>query len=186
MRAAQPFLPSSLLNLPVQTTSPPSWGRSESEGAAVSPVPKSAPALPSSPRQDRRSAGERLSAHPTHLVFSRQVRVGPARPSFKSLLPSPWLCYWCYILDGASEIIVFLPFLLFCLFSSVLVVAMENLADATSQFALDLFQKLNEAHPTGNVFFSPVSISSALAMIYLGARGNTAAQISEVSRYFSV
>uniref|UniRef100_A0A670Z837 Serpin domain-containing protein n=1 Tax=Pseudonaja textilis TaxID=8673 RepID=A0A670Z837_PSETE len=57
---------------------------------------------------------------------------------------------------------------------------MDKLANAKSQFALDLFQQLTEAHPTDNVFFSPISISSALAMIALGARGNTASELSKV------
>ncbi|XP_032078412.1 leukocyte elastase inhibitor-like [Thamnophis elegans] len=54
---------------------------------------------------------------------------------------------------------------------------MEKLVNANSQFALDLFQKLKEAHPTGNIFFSPFSLSSALAMIVLGAQGNTASEL---------
>ncbi|XP_070797102.1 leukocyte elastase inhibitor-like [Pituophis catenifer annectens] len=57
---------------------------------------------------------------------------------------------------------------------------MDKLANANSQFALDLFQKLTEAHPTGNVFFSPLSLSSALAMVALGARGNTASELLKV------
>uniref|UniRef100_A0A1W7RE73 Leukocyte elastase inhibitor n=1 Tax=Agkistrodon contortrix contortrix TaxID=8713 RepID=A0A1W7RE73_AGKCO len=63
---------------------------------------------------------------------------------------------------------------------------MNNLANANSQFALDLFQKLNEAHPTGNIFFSPVSISSSLAMILLGARDNTAAELSKTLHFDGV
>ncbi|XP_069469634.1 leukocyte elastase inhibitor [Ambystoma mexicanum] len=56
---------------------------------------------------------------------------------------------------------------------------MDNLCCANTRFALDLFQKLNDANPTGNIFFSPLSISAALAMVYLGARGNTAEQVSK-------
>ncbi len=53
------------------------------------------------------------------------------------------------------------------------------LSKANIAFSLDLFKKLSEGN-TGNIFFSPFSISSALAMVMLGARGNTATQISEV------
>ncbi|XP_077077731.1 leukocyte elastase inhibitor-like isoform X6 [Siphateles boraxobius] len=54
---------------------------------------------------------------------------------------------------------------------------MESLTAANTQFSLDLFKKISEGNASGNVFFSPVSISSALAMVSLGARGNTAAQM---------
>ncbi|NXJ42030.1 ILEU inhibitor, partial [Ciconia maguari] len=57
---------------------------------------------------------------------------------------------------------------------------MENLRNANSRFALDLLRRFNETNPTGNVFFSPVSVSAALAMVLLGARGNTEAQVLKV------
>ena len=56
------------------------------------------------------------------------------------------------------------------------------LSKANTTFALALLKKLSEVSKTGNVFYSPFSISSALAMVMLGARGNTAAQMSEVQR----
>ncbi|XP_071398825.1 leukocyte elastase inhibitor-like isoform X2 [Centroberyx affinis] len=54
------------------------------------------------------------------------------------------------------------------------------LTAANTSFSLALFKKLSENNKTGNVFYSPFSISSALAMVLLGARGNTATQMSEV------
>ncbi|GLD55024.1 leukocyte elastase inhibitor-like protein [Lates japonicus] len=54
------------------------------------------------------------------------------------------------------------------------------LSKANTTFCLDLFRKLSDDNKTANVFFSPFSISSALAMVMLGARGNTATQMSEV------
>ncbi|KAK7146737.1 hypothetical protein R3I94_009545 [Phoxinus phoxinus] len=57
---------------------------------------------------------------------------------------------------------------------------MEHLSAANTQFSLDLFKKISEGNASGNVFYSPVSISSALAMVSLGARGNTAAQMTKV------
>ncbi|KFZ48577.1 Leukocyte elastase inhibitor [Antrostomus carolinensis] len=58
---------------------------------------------------------------------------------------------------------------------------MENLCNANSRFALDLLRRFNETNPTGNVFFSPVSVSAALAMVLLGAKGNTEAQVLKFS-----
>ncbi|XP_053531816.1 leukocyte elastase inhibitor [Ictalurus punctatus] len=57
---------------------------------------------------------------------------------------------------------------------------MESLSVANTNFALHLFTKMKEDNKTGNVFYSPLSISSALAMVSLGAAGNTATQMSEV------
>lgn len=54
------------------------------------------------------------------------------------------------------------------------------LTSANTTFSLALLKKLGDNDNTSNVFFSPFSISSALAMVLLGARGNTATQMSEV------
>ncbi len=48
-------------------------------------------------------------------------------------------------------------------------------------FALDLYNKLREQE--GNLFFSPYSISTALALTYAGARGSTAQQMAEVLNF---
>lgn len=55
---------------------------------------------------------------------------------------------------------------------------MDALSEANSTFALTLLKKLGEGN-SKNVFISPLSISSALAMVLLGARGNTAAQMCQ-------
>ncbi len=57
---------------------------------------------------------------------------------------------------------------------------MELFSGANTQFSLDLFKKISEGNAKGNVFYSPISISSALAMVSLGAKGNTAAQMFKV------
>uniref|UniRef100_A0A8C5FPA2 Serpin peptidase inhibitor, clade B (ovalbumin), member 1 n=1 Tax=Gadus morhua TaxID=8049 RepID=A0A8C5FPA2_GADMO len=57
---------------------------------------------------------------------------------------------------------------------------MTNLGSSNSIFALDIFRTLSQASPKGNVFLSPLSISSALAMVYLGAKGDTASQMQKV------
>ncbi|KAJ0060004.1 hypothetical protein NL108_018235 [Boleophthalmus pectinirostris] len=56
----------------------------------------------------------------------------------------------------------------------------ETLCKANTTFALALYKKLIEDDKIGNIFCSPFSISAALAMVLLGARGNTATQMSEV------
>uniref|UniRef100_A0A671Z3E8 Leukocyte elastase inhibitor n=1 Tax=Sparus aurata TaxID=8175 RepID=A0A671Z3E8_SPAAU len=61
----------------------------------------------------------------------------------------------------------------------VTMVSPTPLCVANTTFALALLKKLSEDDTTANVFYSPFSISSALAMVMLGARGNTAAQMSE-------
>ncbi|KAF6302953.1 hypothetical protein mRhiFer1_008691 [Rhinolophus ferrumequinum] len=56
---------------------------------------------------------------------------------------------------------------------------MNSLGTATAQFGFDLFQELNKTKE-GNIFFSPVSITTAIGMLFLGARGATAARLQEV------
>ncbi|XP_061842131.1 leukocyte elastase inhibitor-like isoform X1 [Nerophis lumbriciformis] len=55
----------------------------------------------------------------------------------------------------------------------------DILAKANTSFCLDLLRRLSDNDKTANVFFSPFSISSALAMVMLGAAGNTASQMAE-------
>ncbi|XP_051784816.1 leukocyte elastase inhibitor-like isoform X2 [Erpetoichthys calabaricus] len=62
---------------------------------------------------------------------------------------------------------------------------METLSEANSQFSLDLFKKLSETN-SGDVFFSPLNISTALAMVLLGERGDTAAQIEQVLHFSKI
>uniref|UniRef100_A0A6I8P027 Serpin family B member 10 n=1 Tax=Ornithorhynchus anatinus TaxID=9258 RepID=A0A6I8P027_ORNAN len=54
---------------------------------------------------------------------------------------------------------------------------MDTLSASNNQFALDLSKRLAESAAGKNIFFSPWSISTSLAMVYLGTKGNTAAQI---------
>src|SRR5262245_45108921 len=51
-----------------------------------------------------------------------------------------------------------------------------------SAFAFDLYARLRTAQG-GNLFCSPQSISTALAMTYAGARGETAAQMARTLRF---
>ncbi|NXF37419.1 SPB10 protein, partial [Nyctibius bracteatus] len=56
---------------------------------------------------------------------------------------------------------------------------MESLSVSTNNFTLDLYKKLNETSKGQNIFFSPWSVATALAMVYLGAKGDTATQMAE-------
>jgi serpin B len=55
---------------------------------------------------------------------------------------------------------------------------LEAWASGHNDFALRLYQAIRE--DGDNLFFSPYSISTALAMTYAGARGNTATQMEDV------
>uniref|UniRef100_A0A668AQF9 Leukocyte elastase inhibitor n=1 Tax=Myripristis murdjan TaxID=586833 RepID=A0A668AQF9_9TELE len=63
--------------------------------------------------------------------------------------------------------------------------ASSPLSEANTAFCLALFKQLDEDKKSSNIFYSPLSISSALAMVMLGARANTATQMSEDSRVFN-
>ncbi|XP_028260291.1 leukocyte elastase inhibitor isoform X2 [Parambassis ranga] len=63
---------------------------------------------------------------------------------------------------------------------------MAALSCSNTGFALELFRALSQANSTGNVFVSPLSISSAMAMVYLGAKGDTAAQMAKALSFSSV
>ncbi|XP_049620966.1 leukocyte elastase inhibitor-like [Suncus etruscus] len=56
---------------------------------------------------------------------------------------------------------------------------MDPLTSANTAFALELFSALSQEDPTANLFFSPFSVSSALAMVLLGTRGSTEAQLAK-------
>ncbi|XP_051003159.1 serpin B8-like [Acomys russatus] len=57
---------------------------------------------------------------------------------------------------------------------------MDELYEANGSFAISLLKILGEEDKSQNLFFCPLSISAALAMVYLGAKGATAAQMSQL------
>jgi serpin B len=58
---------------------------------------------------------------------------------------------------------------------------LEEVVKSNNQFALELYEYLSQKE--GNVFFSPYSISTALAMTYEGAGGETAGEMQEVFHF---
>ncbi|TRY58568.1 hypothetical protein DNTS_000408 [Danionella cerebrum] len=59
-------------------------------------------------------------------------------------------------------------------------VEMESLSSANMRFNLNLFHTMSRGNASSNLFYSPVSISLALTMVSLGAKGNTEAQMYKV------
>lgn len=58
---------------------------------------------------------------------------------------------------------------------------LKPLVDGNNQFAVELYKKLAETD--GNIVVSPYSISSALAMTYAGARGQTAEEMKNTLHF---
>ncbi|MCK4947894.1 MAG: serpin family protein [Candidatus Aureabacteria bacterium] len=58
---------------------------------------------------------------------------------------------------------------------------LQTAVQDNSDFGFDLYQELKDAE--GNLFFSPYSISTALAMTYAGAKGQTEKEMAEVLRF---
>ncbi len=57
---------------------------------------------------------------------------------------------------------------------------LRALAKSDNAFAVDFYARARARNGTGNLVFSPFSISTALAMTLAGARGDTAAQMAKV------
>jgi len=59
---------------------------------------------------------------------------------------------------------------------------MQKLVDGNSTFALELYHSLTNSME-GNLVFSPYSISTALGMVYAGARGDTETQMAQTLHF---
>ncbi|XP_011808974.1 PREDICTED: serpin B3 isoform X2 [Colobus angolensis palliatus] len=62
---------------------------------------------------------------------------------------------------------------------------MNSLSEANTKFMFDLFQQFRKSQKN-NTFYSPISITSALGMVLLGAKDNTAQQINKVLHFDQV
>jgi serpin B len=72
---------------------------------------------------------------------------------------------------------------LFSLPSFVRAGEQQDLTNGNTRFAFDLYRQLARKGADGNLFFSPISISTALGMTYSGARGNTEKQMSQALHF---
>ena len=68
------------------------------------------------------------------------------------------------------------------IFSTTLNTVTEELVKGNNHFCFDLYQQLKKGKE-GNIFFSPYSISIALAMTYAGARGATETEMAKVLHF---
>ena len=59
---------------------------------------------------------------------------------------------------------------------------LAELVSGNNQFAFDLYRQVRQG--TDNLFFSPYSISIALAMTYAGARGETAREMARAMQFY--
>lgn len=65
--------------------------------------------------------------------------------------------------------------------------ALTTLFSGQMQFSLDLFKAVMENQPgKGNVFFSPMSVYSALLLAYFGSANQTEAQLAQVMGFRDV
>ena len=60
----------------------------------------------------------------------------------------------------------------------------QKVAQANFEFGLDMYKQMTTKF--GNIFISPLSISTALGMVYLGAEGKTKMEIKNVMKWASV
>ncbi|NWS38368.1 OVALY protein, partial [Probosciger aterrimus] len=63
---------------------------------------------------------------------------------------------------------------------------MGSISAANAEFAFDVFKELKVYHANDNIFCSPLSIIAALAMVYLGARGNTEYQMEKCGKSVNI
>ena len=61
----------------------------------------------------------------------------------------------------------------------------RKVVDANNQFAIDLYQQINKQakQVENNIFFSPYSLSTAMAMLFAAAEGETKQQIQKTFHY---
>jgi serine protease inhibitor len=67
---------------------------------------------------------------------------------------------------------------------------LRDIVKGNNEFALELYSRIKDLpeieYQEGNLFFSPYSISSSIAMAYMGARSNTAKEIANIMHFPSI
>uniref|UniRef100_A0A8V0YAS0 Ovalbumin-related protein X (SERPINB14C) n=1 Tax=Gallus gallus TaxID=9031 RepID=A0A8V0YAS0_CHICK len=63
---------------------------------------------------------------------------------------------------------------------------MGSISAANAEFCFDVFNELKVQHTNENILYSPLSIIVALAMVYMGARGNTEYQMEKALHFDSI
>ena len=58
-----------------------------------------------------------------------------------------------------------------------------NVVDGNSEFAFKIFREMYKVDDSGNMFISPASISTALAMVMNGAQGNTLEELTDALEF---
>ncbi|XP_008935462.1 PREDICTED: ovalbumin-like [Merops nubicus] len=60
---------------------------------------------------------------------------------------------------------------------------MGSIGAASTEFCFDVFKELKAQYVNENIFYSPMTIITALSMVYLGSKENTRAQIAKVAHF---
>lgn len=85
------------------------------------------------------------------------------------------LGYWTSILCVLAALLVY-P-------AGIPAADQADIVDGNTRFAFDLYKVLKQGEAGKNIFISPFSISTALAMTYTGARGDTESQMAHALRF---
>ena len=73
--------------------------------------------------------------------------------------------------------------LIFLLFKSSYGEGIDSVVKANNRFSFDIYRKISSSNKNKNIFLSPYSIFSALAITYEGAKGKTADEIKSVFHF---
>jgi len=85
------------------------------------------------------------------------------------------------LIRTAVSLFFVFSFLASSAFADEQLATIKSIVNGNNHFALELYSKLKKEN--GNVFFSPYSISSALAMTYSGAKGDTAEEMAKTLHF---